>query len=70
MLYYRKILTISCSTMCIVNIIIMYDNVLITTYLSNTTSKEKFSEIKELISAFRLLLKWSLLVVNFSKILI
>ena len=55
---------------CIVNIIMMYHNVLITTYLSNTTSTVKFSEIKELISAFCLHLECSLLVVYFSKILI
>ena len=50
-----QIFTIYCSTMCIVNIIIMYHNVLITTHLSNTTSTVKFSEIKEFISAFCLL---------------
>ena len=54
--------------MCIVNINIMYQNVLITTYLSNTTSNVKFSEIKELTLAFCLLLECSLLVVDLSKI--
>ena len=44
-LYCLKMLTISCSTMGIINIVIMYHNILITTYLSNTTSNVKFSEM-------------------------
>ena len=63
MLYYvalSQILTIYCSTMCIVNIIIMHHNVLITTYLSNTTSNVKFSDIKESVSAFCFLVECSL----------
>ena len=47
-------LTISCSTMRI-NTIIMYHNILITTYLSNMPYNVKFSDIKDLSSAFCLL---------------
>ena len=57
-----QILTIYCSTMCIVNVSIMYHNVIITTYtyLSKMTSNVKFSKIKELSSAFCLLVDCTL----------
>ena len=59
---------IYCSTICIVIVIIMYYNVLITSYLSNMTSKVKSSKIKEPVSVSSLLVRFSKYVVNFSKV--
>ena len=63
-----KILNIYYSMMCIINIIIMYYNVLIATCIYNTFAKAKSLEIKQSISAFWLHIGCSLVVVNFSKI--
>ena len=56
------------STICIVLIFIMHHNVLITSNLSNTSSKVKSSEIKESVSVSCLIVRCSKYVVNFSKL--
>ena len=53
---------------CIVIVIIMYHNVLITSYPKNRTSKAKCSEIKESNSVYCLLVRCSKCVFDFSKI--
>ena len=57
MLYCLKSFSTYCSTICIVFIIIMYHNVLITPYRKNITSKAKSSGIKESVSVSCLLVR-------------
>ena len=61
------VFSIYCSAICIVIIIIMYHNVLITSYQQNGTFKVKSSEIIELLSVYCFLVRCSKYV-NFSKI--
>ena len=58
-------LTLNCSIMYIINVIIMYYNVLVATYSQNTTTP-KSPEIQESISAFCLHAGCSLYIVSFS----
>ena len=67
MLYCLNRLSIYCSTICIVTVIIMYHNVFITSKLQNTTSEVKYSEIKESFSVFCLHVRCSKYIVIFLK---